>query len=444
MIPTPQSLEPKPKRLSGSLLPSVAIGLLHSALPAGLRFGGALLQFLATILIARGLGAEASGIYFFWAAAMMEAGQVATYGLDRIALRQVPRLADKPDAVTAFLAPLRTTALVFAIFLGLGLCGYAYFLQAEQGWPVWWYLLPILCTAGVAFSMINSEAMTGLSRPVLAIFYRHTVVVLVLIGVVLVSGAQLTVEITMAAYTAGFVFSGFGALFGPGFRGAGAPLALPSKKSFASHIAMGTPVFSSGLFASFAFLIPLSVLERTHPSEEIAYLTTAFRIFVLVDVLAKAIHSLAMPSLSLAGLEENSAELRRIYGLAIRRGLALLGIPILGIAVFAGPIMEIFGPSFVAGSDILRTFMGFALLSLLLGPAHQLLLMLGRTRSMALFSFVHLLFSGTLAILLVPRYGPTILAFVLGGGILLERILYLCHALRCARNQEGNPDSTAT
>lgn len=413
--------------------------LTRSGMPAGLRLGGAALQFVVTILIARILGPGAAGIYFFWIAILMETGQVATYGLDRIALREVPRLREHDGAMTAFLAPLRFTALALALLAGCGLSLYAYVFQQSQGWPAWWYFLPPLCCAGVALSMINSDAVTGLGRPLLAVLYRHTLIVLTVLSVVLVAQNVLTPEIALLGYTGGFLLAGFGALYGPGFFGTGPPIRLPSKPDLKTHFSSGTPVFASSLFTSLCTMIPLTLLERTHPSEEIAYVSTAFRIFVLIDVLAKAVHSLLMPELSRAAHEGEVQALFHTFLSAIGRGLALLILPIAGIALFAGEVMAVFGPSFVEGSPILRILMAVALISLAMGPAHQLLLMVGKTRHMALFSLVHLGFTGTLSIVLVPSLGPVGLALVIGGGMLLEKALFLWFSLRTARRTSPQP-----
>lgn len=429
---------------AGRKVPELS-SLAVTAMPAALRLGGAFLQLLSTILIARSLGVKDSGIYFFWAVAMMEVGQVATYGLDRLALQQVPRLDGKKGALTSFLAPLRASALMVAVVLSSGLCAYALLVQSDPDRNPLWFLLPFLCVSGVVMSMINGEAMAGLGRPVLAIFCRHTMLNVTLIASILILGDRLTADLAIAAYAMAFFLSGFGAFLLPGFRGQGAPLRLPSRSQFREFLAKGTPLFLGGLFASLAFVVPLGILERTRSSEEIALLTTGFRIFVLVDVLAKAIHSLVMPELSRAAHAGDGVAMSRIYRVAIVKGLGVLGVPIIGLVLFAQSAMEIFGEGFGEGASLLRIFMVFSLISLILGPAHQLLLMVGQTHRMALFSLIQLLFSVALGLMLVPTYGPVVLALILSGCILLEKVLYLASARRAMREsgeQKGGGDGS--
>ncbi|MEM6279491.1 MAG: lipopolysaccharide biosynthesis protein, partial [Verrucomicrobiota bacterium] len=408
----------------------------HSALPAGLRLAGAFLQLLSTILIARTLGVAESGMYFFWAAAMLEIGQVATYGLDRLALQQVPRLQSKNDELRNFLAPLRAFVLLLGLLLAMGLCGYSLFFQPEAERSGWWYLLPFLCVGGVTMSMVNSEAMAGLGRPVLAIVCRHTILNVLLISAVFLLGDHLTADLAIAAYALAFFVSGFSAFGFRGLREHGAPFQLPSSSQVRYFWREGSPLFVGSVFATMGFLIPLTVLERTHSSNEIALVTTAFRIFVLVDVLARAIHSLVMPQLSRAAHHRRSGELYEIYRSAVFKGIAILGMPILGMFVLATPVMNLFGEGFGEGAPLFRIFLIFALLSLVLGPAQQLLLMVGHTKRMAGFSLVYCLIAGLLSILLVPSFGPIAFVYAICGGLLIEKLLVLSYSAKTIRRKE--------
>ncbi|MEX2580999.1 MAG: lipopolysaccharide biosynthesis protein [Verrucomicrobiales bacterium] len=411
---------------------------MTSAWPPGLRLGGAFVQLLTTVLIARSLGAEAAGIYFFWAAAMMEAGQTATFGLDRLALRQVPRLQDVSASVGEFLASVRTAALLLSLVLAGGLCAYSFWVQTDVPRPAWWYLLPPVAVLGVAFTMINGEAMAGMGRPVLAIVYRHTIAVVALLLMIALLAGRLTADLALVAYTIAFALSGLGALAGPGLRDLRPKVNVPELAELKQLLGQGFPIFLSGLFAGLAMLIPLALLERTHPGDEVSYLTTALRIFVLFDVLAKAVHSLAMPQLSRAAVVWDLPRLRSIYGSVAMKGLGILGLPALLVLVLSTSVMEVFGADFSGGSQALRILMVFGLLSLLLGPAHQVLLMVGRTRRMAFFSLIHFVITTVLAFLVVPRFGAAGLAAVLGFGIILEKVLYLGFALRVAKHGRGS------
>ncbi|MEM1440769.1 MAG: lipopolysaccharide biosynthesis protein [Verrucomicrobiota bacterium] len=424
------------RRLSTAWTGEEFSSLVQSALPAGLRLAGAFLQLLSTILIARTLGVAESGMYFFWAAAMLEVGQVATYGLDRLALQQVPRLDSKNGELRNFLAPLRAFVLLLGLLLAIGLCAYALIFQPDAGRSLWWYLLPFLCVSGVAMSMVNSEAMAGLGRPVLAIICRHTILNVLLISAVFLLGSHLTADLAITAYALAFFLSGFSAFGFRGFREQGVPFGFPSGSQVRYFWREGSPLFVGSVFATMGFMIPLAVLERTHSSSEIALVTTGFRIFVLVDVLARAIHSLVMPQLSRAAHKSEGKRLFQIYRSAVFKGIAILGLPIVGMFVLATPVMNLFGEGFGEGAPLFRIFMAFALNSLLLGPAQQLLLMVGHTKTMAAFSLVYCLTAGILSIFLVPTFGPIAFVYAICIGLLIEKVLVLNYSARAIRKVE--------
>ena len=112
--------------------------------PPGLRLSGAFLQFAATVFIARMLGDEASGEYFFWAAVLMSSGRVATFGMDKLSLQQVPRLVGGNErALSLFLANVRGIAVGLSLIIGLLLALYALLVQPDISRPyVWYFMLP--------------------------------------------------------------------------------------------------------------------------------------------------------------------------------------------------------------------------------------------------------------------------------------------------------------
>ena len=399
--------------------------LVRSAAPAALRLGGALLQLVATILIARTLGAGPAGIFFFWSTIIRSLGQVSTLGLDRLSLQQVPRLNADPAALSRFLAPIRVSSILVAIGLAGLVSSYAFIVQNDVTRPAWWYLLPPVCMAGVALCMINGEVMNGIGRPVLGVCYRHTLSTAIFILALLSVGSNLTPDFALLCFTMAFAVAGFGALLGPGLHTIRPRFRKPTKDEIREHFRLGFPICLSSIFVSLNFMVPLAILERSHPSEQIAYLTTAYRIFMLFEVLATAAYALAMPELSRAAEAEDHHRLWRIYRGAVFKGLLLFGSPLLIAFGLAGPIMSIFGAGFNEAGGVLRVFIVFAILSLVCGPATHLILMVGATGRMAAYAFFRLATTAFLALLAIPTFGPAGMASVLGIGIIMEKVLCL-------------------
>src|SRR5690606_13358928 len=113
-------------------------------------------------------------LFFFWSSVLMTSGPIASYGLEQIALRNVPRLERRgPDAVARFVANLRAMSLALALLLGLAWTGYAIATEpAPRGFRPW-HLLPLFAQGAIALTLINGEVLKGLSRPVLGNVFGH-------------------------------------------------------------------------------------------------------------------------------------------------------------------------------------------------------------------------------------------------------------------------------
>ena len=94
-----------------------------------------------------------------------------------------------------------------------------------------------------------------------------------------------------------------------------------------------------------------------------------------------------------------------LYRSAVLKGGILIGAPVLVLIFFSPQIMEMFGEGFGEGASVLRTLLAFGLLLILIGPAHQLLLMVGKTRSMAVISGVSCTLIAAAGLLIVPAHG---------------------------------------
>lgn len=409
----------------------VPSAFLRSGAPAALRLGGAFVQFLGTILIARTLGAAQAGDFFFWSAVLMTCGFVALFGLDRLAQREVPRLDhdNDPQALSHFLAPVRVTSMILSLGLAVIVAAYGLFIQTEIARPPWWFLLPPCCMAGVALCMIHGETIAGLGRPVLGIFYRHSLNTALFVLAIAIAGSRLTSNLALAFYSAAFLIAGLVPLLGLGRNGPGPALRIPSRREFRDHLALGLPIFLTSLFGALAYLWPLAILERSCTGSQMAYLITAYRLFILFDVLATAIHSPATPDLSRATQEGNRRKCWQAYLHTTKKGVLHLWAPMLFVMVFADSVMRIFGSEFGEGAaSVLRVFIAIGLVSLAVGPATNLVIMTGRTKRMAAFACLRMVVTGLAALLVIPALGPTGMAFVLGGGVLMEKAYYL----RCA------------
>lgn len=405
---------------------------IRSMYSPALRLGGAFLQLVATVVVARTLGAEKAGEFFFWSMMLITFGQVSTFGLDRLTLQQLPRIRNDVVKRSRFLATIRSTALFIALGLGLLLTLYGIILQGEIERAAWWYLLPPVATMGVALCTINGDSMVAMERPVLGVSFRHTLNTVFFAGLAggLAWFSKLTADSALIAFTLSYVFSGSVALLVPGFRSVGSPFAIPHLSEFSGLLKLGLPICLSSIFVALSGILPLTILEQAHSHDQVAFLTTAMRLYVLFEVLANAFHSFNLPDLSRAAIERENWGLWKVY----RNSLAMASVAIvpamLLMVIFAVPVMNLFGKDFgMGGAMVLRVLLCFGIVSVLCGPANHLVLMLGQTKNLALISFFRLAGTGVFAFVLVDHMGPIGIAVVFGLGVVAERIGFLGLAL---------------
>ncbi|MFK8081111.1 MAG: lipopolysaccharide biosynthesis protein [Granulosicoccus sp.] len=409
---------------------SIGKDLFLSAATPALRLAAAFLQFAATVWIARLLGESAAGDFFFWSGVLMYVGQVASIGLDGLALQQTPRLRDRPNALGRFLGQNRTLIVIFAMVIGTVLIGYAKFLQPDTARPLLWYLALPLCTAGVALSRINGEAMKGLGHPLLGIVYRQLLIGAFFIVALVVYGKQLTANNALIIFALAFLLSGLAPIVGPGFRGLAPQFCRTTWEHSRPCLRDATPLFVFTVLVALSYVVPLVMLERNHPPEAISFFTTTFRIFMLVDLLGLAVHSVLLPGLSRAGNRLDWRSVSKIYQQATLNGLLLMSIPILVVFFAAVPIMSLFGDEFTAAAPLLRVMLVFAALSLLLGPANELILMINHTYMRAVLAAASLLLTLILSLLYIPEYGSIAVAYVIGCGMIFQKLLCIAHYAR--------------
>lgn len=399
---------------------------LHVASVPVLRMSAAVLQLVATMWITRQLP-QTSGDFLFWSAVLMTLGQCAAFGLDGLILQQIPRLKSG-EVIANYLAPIRILVAGFSVLLGLGLIAYARFVQANPEHTLLWYLLLPVCLAGIALCRINGEAMKGMAFPHHAILYRQLFAAALFLAGMIFLGGRLTSNNALICYTIAFGVTGFGGPWGPGFSGLKPRYSFPQLENSLSHIRSGFPIFLAATFISLEYVVPLTILENTHDSQQVAFGTTAYRMFMIFDLLALSVHSVAMPRLSRSGHSQEWTEMTKIYGSTVRNGLMILAAPLLFGILFATPLMAaLFGPQFSEAGPILSIFLAFTAVSLCLGPASELILMTGDSGKVATFSFVQMAFTVIISLALVPSMASKGLALGIGSGLIVSKLLCLRH-----------------
>ncbi|MDF1814861.1 MAG: hypothetical protein P1V20_21845 [Verrucomicrobiales bacterium] len=410
-------------------------GSLSTFYPSAIRMAGAAMQFLNTILIARKLGDEGSSTFFFWSAIIMTSSPMASYGLEQLALRDVPRLQLKGVTnVKSYLAGVRLISLALAFAIGLGLFIYA---GVSDGWASWNLLIP-LALAAMTTVLINGEVLKGLSHPVKGMFFGHfipvslfTLCVLLFVSISTVTpGSTEALDGTaciwlLLMWFGCFVAASLSVRFSgqPEFHGA--RFVMPDTALVKTLLKEGRSVFIGGIFGALSFLLPLALLKEFRPQEEVSYVTTAFRISILFNILSVAIHSVFAPRISRAAEVHDGKALFIAYSKAVSFSLLALGPPLIIGIIFPGLIMKIFGNSFVDGANTLRLLLAANLITLILGPVLQLLVMIGRNKHLPIFGAFKLVLAVVGTWILIPKFGGVGMVVGMSGAFLLEEIVVL-------------------
>lgn len=422
--------------------------ILHTLMPSAVRMIGAGFQFLSTVMVARSLGDGPSALFFFWSSVLMTSGPIASYGLEQIALRNVPRLErEGPGAVAAFVANLRAMSLALSLLLGLGWIVFAVSTEPAPGGFQSWHLLPLFAQGAIALTLINGEALKGLSHPVLGSIFGHvlpTGVFCALVALATFGAAEFDATEILALYTGSFVLGAVLARFAPGGAFRGRFVRWPAAASFRSLLREGFPVCCVSLFGALAFIIPLAICEVIRPAAEVSHLTAAFRVSILFVVLSGAIHSVFAPALSRSAEEERPLRpVMRVYGKAIGIALLTLGLPVTLGMMFPGAVMAVFGEEFHDGAAPLRLLLLIQLISLMMGPVPYLLLMTGHTAFLARLGIVKLVVVVGLSVVLIPRFGGSGMVVAMGIAFLGEGLTGIAYAVAKMRAQEKRPYESA-
>ncbi len=420
--------------------------LFRTLAPSAVRMVGAGFQFLSTVMVARTLGDGPSALFFFWSSVLMSSGPIASYGLEQIALRNVPRLERHgADTVARFVANLRGMSLALALLLGLVWSVYAVATQPAPGGFRLWHLLPLFAQGAISLTLINGEVLKGLSHPVLGNVFGHVLPAGLFCGLValaLLFGRPDSPGV-LALYAGSFVGGAALAHYAPCGSYRGRFLLWPDRATFRTLLREGFPVCCVSLFGALGFIVPLAICEATRPAAEVSHLTAAFRIAILFIVLSGAIHGVFAPALSRsAELSRPLGPVMRVYGKSI--GIALLTLApalVVGIA-FPDWVMSIFGGEFRDGAGALRLLLVVQLLSLLMGPVPYLLLMTGHSAFLARLGVVKFLLVVLLSLLLIPRMGGNGMVLAMGIAFLGEGIIGIAYAVSKMRSRETQePDA---
>jgi O-antigen/teichoic acid export membrane protein len=390
--------------------------------PSVLRMAGAAFQFLNSILIAQTFKAVGSAEFFFWSMIIQTATCMASYGLEQLALRDVPRLQTKGvKAVRNYLSGVHTISVSLALLIGLGLSLYA---GLSGGWA-WWQILIPIGLAAMTTVMILGEVLKGLSRPITGVFFGHFVPVVLFTISIFIFGRQVGEVGLICLWIGCFLLAAVLIRFCPLPEIAGNPFQKPEPEIVKSLLKGAAPVFCGAILSNLSFIIPFVILKSGSHGTEVSFVSAAFRLSILFSVLAGAVHAVFAPQISRAAETLDAKAVVRAYGKAIGFSVVALGLPLIIGIVFSAPIMGIFDESFRAGANTLRCLLFGNLLTLILGPVLQLLIMINCSQWLPRLGMIKFIIAITAAWFLVTPYGGVGMVIATSGAFIIEEMMAL-------------------
>lgn len=383
------------------------------------RLCGAGAVLLATLVIARAFGADATAAYALVVSAsgvlavLMLAGfqafaQILTaeyaargqngflHGLVRAGLRNV-LVACVPVAGIAMLMLLAPDAVP-----GFG----------EGGLRSQAVLAVCLTAPGVALALFNGAVLTGLQRPgeaQIADSLGRPVLILVFVsGLALVvpgvSAGWILVGLPIAVWSAAAVQ---GVFLYRALRRRPASVERETRRWWS----MAPPWLTISLIWEYVIELHLLLASLVAAPVEIALLHVCFRFRVLAGFGVRSIYSVFQPKILAAQALDDRASASRLIALTNGLSVGYALVAFAGLWLVGPFFLSLFGPEFVDGLPLLLVLCGTFVLRAVFGPALSVLSGAGRQRDIVTILILSLPLSAGLIFALYPLFG------IVGAGI---------------------------
>lgn len=403
--------------------------LAKTAGNAGLNAATLGLNFVIAVLLSRFLGARGYGAVAFGVAWGTLLAVPAVLGLPPLVVREIAayRVAESPGAIRGVLRRTNQTVLAASLLI----CGAAAGSFVVSGWPH----QPLRTPAFIGLALVpligvvslRQSAMQGFGRVVVGrvpealITPLLAIVLIVLLRLVL--GARLTAGWGVgASVAAAAVAAAVGALLLRRTTPAEVRTAQPVYATRRWALATVPLILMSGISTA-NDQVGAVLLGALGTAQEVGVFSVAVKAAALIPFLLLAAIPTLMPSV--AELHERS-EFDRLQRLMTNSAKLVFyaSLPIVvGVMLFAHPVLELFGSSFSSGATAVRILALGQIVNIATGFPGMILIMVGEsgrvTRSVAVGAAVNLV----LSVALIPSFGASGAATAAAASIALTNVL---------------------
>lgn len=384
-----------------SITKLVSISFLGGLIGRGLRYG-------FNVVIARGLGVEALGVFAFGMVVMKGGGVFARIGLDNAAKKYIPiyRKNNQSARVTGTVLLCLGTPLVVgsaiaaALYFGQGLIEGLTGTTFHSTTPLFILGIPL-----VAMMMVGVNATYGLKQTKYSVYIRdfgQSIAALVFISVAAFVISDLT--LLVVGYLLSIVV---GAVLAVIFLYQQDALSFDVKPVFQYREIF---VFSIPLtlVASIQYLVSwmdILVLGVYVPSESVGWYQAAYQTSVLLVVVLQSANSI-FPSIAADLYESGQHEqLNRVYTAVTKWVTYLTVLGLVFILVYSHEILSIFGTTVQSAQISLVILAVGQTIAAAVGPTGYLLMMTGYERLQIVNTTITAVLNFVLNIVFIQSYG---------------------------------------
>jgi O-antigen/teichoic acid export membrane protein len=408
--------------------------IILAAKGGGIAFAGNLfvyvIRFAFGIVMARLLGAELLGLYSLTTTVTDVVGVMALLGMGAGVARYVAIAASQNDE--ARLWGIIQTGMALPSLIGLALAIGVFLLAEPLSYQVFDRpdLVPALRLASLgiplfALLVVLAAITQGFKRMEYKVYSQDvTLNLLKLLLSVVLLGAGLSV---MGALTAHIVALAVTVVMLCYFVHRLFPLNRPlraAKRNIGEMLRFTLPLYLSQLLGQFSGSIETLVLGFLGIMSGVGIYTTALRLSSIGGMFHQSLQRIAIPMISDLHSQGKLDQLRRVYQTITKWGMTF-NLPIfLTIAIFAEPLLYIFGADFVAGAAGLVILAFATLFNASTGVCGSVITMSGYSKLTLLNSIIYLVANVALDLFLIPRWG------VVGAALAVTLTSVLINTLR--------------
>ncbi|MDP2726054.1 MAG: flippase [Dehalococcoidia bacterium] len=382
---------------------------------AGVTFAGRWIGHLATLLsalvVARFLGAEAYGLYILGIMVITTLSALANFGLPKAAQRYIAIFRGEGNAESTKGVVVTSLAIVgiagslmaLLLFLFSAFIGETVFGKPELG-PVFRDLaaaIPLLSLASVA---VLSTFTFGTAK--YGVLIEHLLKPWVgLAASIILFWLGWRLEGALAAYLIAMALGCGLALY---YLNRLFPLARTGIRAVYQPgllVSFGLPVLGSDLLWLLQSQADVYLLGFLGTPKDVGIYRASVMLALLVSEALISFSNIFSPMVSELHHSGQLEELKRLYQSLTRWSLAASLPFALGLTLYAGCILPVFGPAFASGGPSLALLSVGQLINAATGPGGPMILMTGRPRLNLANDAAALAITAALCLLLIPRLG---------------------------------------